>query len=240
MPGDKLVAIHQPNFLPWLGYLDKVARADVFIFMDNAQCPKTGGTWINRVKLLVGGQTAWVTVPVIRAYHGLRRVSEMRIDNSVPWRDRLLNTIRMNYARAPFFEEVFPCLREWVSRPTDSLSEFNIGTLQALAEAMGLDASKCIVGSALHAEGNATDLLIAMAKAVGGDAYLCGGGAAGYQDDDKFSTAGIRLIYQNYQHPQYPQANAVGFVPGLSVVDALMNCGFEGTRQLLMPGKAAE
>jgi hypothetical protein len=232
------VAIHQPNFFPWLGYLDKIVCADVFIFMDNAQFPKTGGTWTNRVKLLMGGQAAWATVPVVRAYHGTRLIREMKINNTIPWRDRLLKTIRMNYARAPFFEVVFPSVAEWVNHPTDSLSEFNIATIRALAAAVRLDQSKCVLGSTLNVEGNATDLLIAMTKAVGGGAYLCGGGASGYQRDDEFRAAGIDLIYQDYKHPLYPQANTAEFVPGLSVIDALMNCGLEGTQALIEEKRA--
>ena len=72
VPGQRLVAIHQPNFLPWLGYFDKLARADVFILLDTVQFPKKAGSWMNRARLLVGGEPSWITVPVVRSYHGLR------------------------------------------------------------------------------------------------------------------------------------------------------------------------
>ncbi len=233
MSRPKVVAIHQPNFFPWLGYFAKIARADVFIFLDSVQFPKTGGTWINRVKLLVAGRVAWVTVPIVREYHGTRAIHEMRTDNKPPWRAKLLKTIHMNYARAPFFGAVFPLLTEQVNNPTESLSEYNIAAIRALAAALHADQSKFVLGSTLNVKGNATGLLIAMVKAVEGTAYLCGGGATGYQRDDEFSEAGIDLIYQNYKHPAYPQANTAEFVPGLSVIDALMNCGFESTQALI-------
>jgi len=233
MPPSRVVAIHQPNFFPWLGYFDKIVRADVFIFMDNAQFPKTGGTWTNRAKLRIGGQPAWVTVPVVRAYHGTRLIREMQINNTAPWRDRLLGAIRINYARAPFFNAVFPLLAEWVKTSSDSLSEFNVTTVRALAGALQLDQSKCVMGSTLTVEGRATDLLIAMTRAVGGTAYLSGGGASGYQEDDKFAEAGVGLVYQDYRHPVYPQGHAAEFIPGLSIIDALMHCGVEGTGTLL-------
>ena len=236
MPAGKVVAIHQPNFFPWLGYFDKIARSDVFILMDNVQFPKKGGTWANRVQLLVNGQAAWVTMPIVRAYHGTRLICDMKINSSTPWRANLLKTIQMNYARAPYFEEVFPFLAELVSNPTDSLSAYNITAIRELASALGLDPSKLVLGSTLDVDGQATDLLIALTKAVGGTAYLCGGGAGGYQENDKFTEAGIELIYQNYQHPKYWQINTEDFVPGLSVIDALMNCGFEMTSTLLQVG----
>lgn len=238
MSWPKVVAIHQPNFFPWLGYFDKIARADVFIFLDNVQFPKTGGTWINRAQLVVDGRAEWVTVPIVRAYHGTRTVREMEIDNNSPWRPKLLKTIQMNYARAPFFAAVFPFLAEHVENPTQSLSQYNTAAIRALAAVLRLDQSKFVLGSTLSVEGSSTHLLIAMTQAVGGTAYLCGGGAAGYQRDDEFRAAGIDLIYQDFKHPLYPQVSTAEFVPGLSVIDALMNCGLPGT-QALIEGKRA-
>jgi hypothetical protein len=230
---DKVVAIHQPNFFPWLGYFNKIARADLFLVMDNAQFPKKGGTWSNRVQLVVNGRAAWATMPIVRSYHGRRRINEMRINNATPWRDKLLKTIQASYSRAPFFSEVFPFLAELVNNPTDTLTEYNLSAIISLAIALQLDPAKIILGSTLNVEGDATDLLIAMTRAVGGTAYLCGGGAAGYQEDERFAAAGIRLIYQDFQHPIYPQINTHEFIPGLSIIDVLMNCGLEKTRAML-------
>jgi hypothetical protein len=233
MTASKIVTIHQPNFFPWLGYFNKLAAADLFLVLDNVQFSKTGGTWLNRVRLLVGGEPRWATMPVVRSYHGLRRVGEMKIDDATPWRAKLLKTIEGNYRRAPFFAEVFPRLTELVNDPTDDLAAYNLSAISALAAELGLDPAKFVLGSTLDVEGGATDLLVAMVEAVGGTAYLCGGGAGGYQEDEKFTAAGLELVYQNFTHPVYPQINAAEFAPGLSVIDALMNCGFERTRALV-------
>src|ERR671914_2812856 len=155
-----LVAIHQPNFLPWLGYFDKIARADVFILMDNAQFPKTGGIWTNRVRMLVNREPAWLTVPVVRAYHGTRTIAEMRIDDSKPWRGKLLKTVRTNYARAPFLGEVMPHLTEILEYDTDCLADFNVAAISRVAELLGLDGGRLLRGTALEVGGSATDLLI--------------------------------------------------------------------------------
>ena len=93
MAPHKVVAIHQPNFFPWLGYFDKLARADVFVELNSVQFPKTGGTWTNRVRLMIGGKPQWFTVPVIRSYHGLRTIGEMEINPSEPWRVKFLRTV---------------------------------------------------------------------------------------------------------------------------------------------------
>lgn len=239
LDSEKVVAIHQPNFFPWLGYFNKIARADLFLVMDNVQFPRTGkGTWVNRVKLIVNKQAAWVTMPVVRAHSGVRCISEMRISDATPWRAKLLKTIQMSYSRAPFFEVVFPFLAKLTNNTTDYLAEYNLSAIRSLAEALGLQTSKLILGSTLNVAGSATDLLISMVKAVEGTAYLCGGGAAGYQEDEKFAEAGIELIYQNFQHPVYSQSNTQEFIPGLSIIDALMNCGFEEVLSLMTADKS--
>lgn len=231
-PGDKVVAIHQPNFLPWLGFFDKIRRCDVFIAMDNAQFSKTGGTWTNRVQMIVNGELAWLTMPIVRAYHGVLPIRDMKLREDSAWRAKLLRTIEQNYRRAPHFKDVFRLLEEAIRNPTPDLAEFNLGAIRALCEALGLD-TPMIIGTSLQVEGRATDLLVRMVKAVGGTAYFAGGGAAGYQEDDKFQEAGVKVIYQEFQHPTYPQFNTSDFKAGLSVVDALMNCGFAGTAELL-------
>jgi hypothetical protein len=229
----KIVAIHQPNFFPWLGYFDKIARADIFVILDNVQFPKKGGTWSNRVQMVVNGKASWVTMPIIRSFHGNRNINETQIDNAIPWRENLLKTIQNNYARAPFFKQVVPLFTDLVNNPTDSLAEYNKAAVGVLARSVNLDTSKLVVGSTLKTEGAATDLLISLIRAVGGTAYLAGGGAGGYQEDDKFATAGIELIYQNFVHPVYTQFNTAEFVPGLSIIDAIMNVGFDGVKNIL-------
>lgn len=223
------MAIHQPNFFPWLGYFDKIVRADVFILLDDVQFEKSGsGTWSNRVRMLVAGQPAWITMPVRRDYHGVRRVNEMVIDNRQPWREKLVRTLTAHYARTPHFDETFPLIEPLVLNRTDSLADYNMNAIRAICEAVRLDTTAIVTASSLGVESSATDRLIALVKAVGGTAYLAGGGAGGYQEDDKFVTGGVELVYQRFEHPVYPQRGGRDFVAGLSCVDALMQCGVEG------------
>ena len=236
----RLVAIHQPNFLPWLGFFDKLARADVFVLLDDVQFPRTSkGTWINRVKLLVAGKAAWVTVPIVRSQGSAREVREVRIDDSQPWRKKLLRTIELNYRRASHFEKVFPLTEELVTRPTDELAAFNEANVRRIAGLLGLDTGKLVRSSEIDTEARGTDLLVELTRAVGGSAYLSGGLAPeAYQDDARFTAAGVELVYQDFRHPTYPQPVDEP-VHGLSIVDALMNCGAAGTVDLLAQAVAA-
>lgn len=230
----RLVAIHQPNFLPWLGYFDKLARAAVFVVLDDVQFPRTSkGTWMNRVKLLVGGAPKWVTMPVVRAEGIGRPINEVRIDDAQPWREKTLRTIRHEYARAAHFDEAFPLVEEILGEETDNLADFNERGVRRLAEAIGIDTSKLVRSSTLDADGAATELMVALTKAVGGDAYLAGGLAPdAYHEDEQFAAAGVELVLQRFEHPTYDQGTDE-FVPGLSVVDALMHVGAERVRSLL-------
>lgn len=232
--GQKIVAIHQPTFFPWLGFFNKVARADVFLVHDNVQFPKTGGTWMNRVRILVQGHAAWLTVPVRRDYHGVQLVREVRIDERTAWRRKCLDTVRHAYARTPHFGAVYPFLEDLFARRTDGIAEFNVHAIRALLERLEMSPGAIESGARLGLEGRGTDLLVAMVKTVGGDAYLCGDGAAGYQEDEKFAAAGLRLVRQEFRQAAYGQVGAKGFVPGLSIIDALMQCGFESTRALVL------
>lgn len=230
-----LVAIHQPNFFPWLGFFDKMVRADTFILLDNVQFQKTGGTWTNRVRLLTGPKDDWVTLPVQRDYHGVLPISEMRLqETGFPrWKEKFPKTLRMNYAKHPWFPQVFDLVEDCLDYDGDRLAEFNIRNIKKIMEFVGLPCSHLIRGTGMNCSGNATELLIRLIRAAGGSAYLCGGGAGGYQEDALFAAAGIKLVYQNFKHPIYEQKGRAGFIPGLSILDALFNCGPDGVRAML-------
>lgn len=227
-----LVAIHQPTFLPWLGWWEKLVRADVFILLDDVQFPKKGGTWMNRVRMLVGGEPRWVTVPVDRAYNGTRRVREMRIDESKPWRENMLATIRSSYANAPFAADVLPVVEDALFAETDLVAEFNERAIRLLAGRLELDTSKLVHQLELDVSGTGTRLLVELCGAAGGDTYLSGDGADEYLAPELFRQAGLALVYQEFTPPPYPQP-VPAYVPGLSVIDALMSCGWSGTAELL-------
>jgi hypothetical protein len=156
----------------------------------------------------------------------------MEIHPDPTWRPKMLRTVEHSYRRAPHFNVVYPWLEGLVNNPTRVLAEFNLSAIRSICAALNLE-TPIVLGSSLDVEGRATDLLIRMVQAVAGTAYLGGGGTSEYQEDAKFQEAGINLVYQEFQHPTYPQFNASSFQPGLSVVDALMNCGFDHTSELL-------
>lgn len=208
-----LVACHQPNFLPWLGFFDKLAQSDRFVLLDDVQFPRTSrGTYTNRVQLMIGGKPAWLTAPVVR--EGVQRIREVRIDDRQPWRRKALRTIEQEYARAPRFSETMPLVRELLEHDTDRIAELNEHAIRRLAPD---HAHKLVRQSDLgDVGGAATELLINLVRAAGGDAYLSGDGADGYQEEPRYAAAGLGFRLQGFVHPD------TGAPPGLSIVDARM------------------
>jgi hypothetical protein len=230
---ERIVAAHQPTFLPWLGLFDKLARADVLVLLDDVQFPRSSaGNWTNRVRLLVGGRPAWATVPVLRAGRGVQRVQDVEIDDSTPWRRRLLDTLRHAYGRAAAFDSTFELVRELVECRESLIAAYNERNLRSLADALGLDAGRLVRSSELGVAAAGTERLVELTRAAGGTVYLSGDGSEGYLREDTFDGSGVELRYQQFAHPTYPQTTAEP-VHGLSVVDALLNCGVEGAGALV-------
>lgn len=236
-----LVAIHQPNFFPWLGYFDKMLRADVFVVLDDVQFARTGsGTWSNRVRVLVNGAPTWITMPIRRHHEhdGLQRYDHVRIDDTQPWREKCVRTLQTHYRRAAHFDEAFEVIAPLVRTATLSLVDYNVCATRAIADRLGYDTSRWVRSSTLAVDTTGTDRLIDLVLAVGGTNYLSGDGAGGYQDDEAFARAGLGLVRQQFVHPEYDQGGRSTFVPGLSCIDALMHCGFQRTAELLRPRNA--
>lgn len=217
-----IVAIHQPNFFPWLGYFDKIRRADTFIFLDAVDYPRSGsggmGSWTNRVRLNIQGQARWVTCPLKRVDLGTS-ISAVTIDDGQPWRSKLLRTLEANYRRAPRYAAAMALIEPLILASESNLAAFNIAAIKAIAAALGLE-TQFVLQSSLPAEGKATELLTSLVHATGGSTYLAGGGASGYQDDDTFALRGLELVYQGFVAHAYGDPER--FIAGLSVIDYLM------------------
>jgi WbqC-like protein family len=220
-----LVAIHQPNFFPWLGYFDKIRRADVFVFLDQVAYPRAGsggmGSWVNRVRLNIQGEARWITCPLQRMTQGAP-ILAAAIDDKQFWRRNLVRTLETNYRRARRFDETMALLRPLIEAPQTNLAAFNISAIGAIATRLGANA-RFVRQSELPHEGAATALLVSLVKAVGGGAYLAGGGAEGYQQDELFEAHGLRLVAQNFAPTPYGEPEA--WRPGLSAIDYLMHDG---------------
>ena len=231
------VGIHQPNFLPWLGYFYKLMLAERFVFLDIVQYSKN--SFINRNRIKTPQGPSWLTVPVRAKGRFGQSIGEVEIVWDADWRRKHLNSLVANYGRAPFFEEVFPQIQLEYRKvgPGTLLAEFNISLAQQICAYLGLN-PQFVRARDLKVEGTDTALLVSICKSVGASRYLAGGGAVKYQADEQFASAGIEVEYSRFRGQPYPQVWN-GFVENLSIVDALMNCG-RATRDLLSPPPGTE
>ncbi len=215
----RVVAIHQPNFFPWLGYFDKIAKAHAFVFLDSVSFPKN--SWVNRVRLNIQSEARWATCPVQRATMG-GALAGVMIDDSKPWRDKLLKTLDANYRRAAHFDRTMTLVEPLIRSGEPRLGDFNIAAISAIARALGLT-TRLLRQTELPHQGASNELLTSLVKAAEGQAYLIGGGAGEYHDDRPFAVAGIAIVKQQFESKPYGPADR--FVPGLSVLDYLMHDG---------------
>ena len=230
---NSIVSIHQPNFFPWLGYFDKIIKSDKFIFLDDVQFPKKGGTWSNRVKILNQGTSLWLSVPVERNYSGTKKINEISFSNSENWRVRVIKSIWGSYSKAPYFKKTINDLEILINNSENNLSNYNMNVIIEICKLLKIDTQKIHLSSKYPTNEVATQRLIELTKKVNGNTYMCGGGAEGYQEDELFLNAGINLQYQNFQQQSYEQIKIKEFISGLSIIDAAMNIGWDGVRSLL-------
>jgi len=216
------VAIHQPHYLPWLGYLAKWCAADVFVFLDTVQYEKNG--WQNRNRIRTAAGAHWLTVPV-HAHLGTP-IAEVPVDATQPWRARHLRAIEHAYARAAHLATHHAGLRALLDVQWTQLARLAVASAEWLARALGIT-TPVRLASSLGVDGeDATGRLVEICKAVGADTYLAGGHGTRYMDAERFRAAGIRVLYQHYEHPVYAQQHGE-FVPFLSGVDLLLTHGDE-------------
>lgn len=235
-----IVAAHQPSYLPWLGYLDKVAKADLFVVMDDLQFEAGNFQNRNRIKLVSG--TAWLTVPLERGAQTDRIVDKRVANGGSPrehWQRRTWLTLTTHYGRSPHFARYRDELEELYTRPWQRLVDVDQHVFDFARRAFGIT-RPVLQASSLGLTGAKTDRIIDLCKKVGARAYLSGrGGSTGYLDVEALRRAGISVVWQEFAHPIYPQRYpAQGFIPNLAFLDLLFNCGPES--RAILGGTAVE
>ncbi len=212
------IAIHQPEHLPYLGFLYKMSQSDIFVLLDDVQFQKNGFQNRNRIKTSQGPQ--WITVPVLHSFG--QKINEVRIDNRNDWKKKHLQSFVANYAKAPYFAAYFPMLQEIYAHSWNLLCELNIALIEFFAKELGIK-TKIVRSSSLLKQGEKNDLLISICQNLPATCYLSGMGAA-YLDVSLFQKNNIPVEYTNFKHPQYSQLYGE-FLPNMSALDLLMNCG---------------
>lgn len=224
-----IVAIHQPNYLPWLGYFYKIARADVFVLLDDVQFTKNG--YQNRTQIKGAAGPVWLTQSVLQAGRGLQSTAMVEFDTRVDWRQKHMKSLTANYARAKFGKEMLALCGEWLDGNDPGLASTNSRLIISAAKALGLE-TKFVSSSTIETDLKKGDRIADICRVLGASHYLSGRGAQAYQSEEQFQEHGIELIYTDFEKTPYPQLWG-DFCGGLSVIDALCNIGVAETRKLI-------
>jgi len=218
------VAIHQPDYLPWLAYFDKMKKTELFVFLDCAQYTKNG--FHNRNKIKTSNGWAYLTIPISRDQY-FKKIIEIKLPENRSWQNKHWKSILMSYSNASYFQEHKDFFADIYQSKFQFLADFNIEIIKYLKEKFGFK-NQFVRESELkiNKELKGSKRLVAILKELKADYYLSGPSGKNYLDLSLFDKEGITVEFQNYHHPVYPQLFGE-FIPGLSAIDLLFNCGPE-------------
>jgi WbqC-like protein family len=217
-----IVSINQPAYLPWLGYFHRIAASDLHIVLDHVQFEKNSFTNRNKVRTTTG--STWLTVPVqTSGRFGELPIDRLEIDNTSDWRRKHWQTLQQSYAKAPHFREHEAFFRELYGSPWERLADLCGRVTSYLLESFRVQ-TRMMSSSAMRSRGAKDELVLNLCREAGATTYLSGALGRDYLREELFKQAGIKVVYQDYHHPEYPQVYKP-FEPYMAAVDLLFNCG---------------
>lgn len=228
-----IISVHQPNFLPWLGYFHKIARSDQFVLLDDVQFTK--GSVANRSFILnKDGVAIYLTVPVRTSKKMSQHYNETEIFEESKWSSKVINTIRHNYNKSPFFETIFPPIENIISQKHPVLSVLNIKLLQFVLDYLDIRTTLILSSDLGVITEDKNQRLIDICRKLGATIYLSGAGAKAYNDESAFRNQNIRLLYTKFSlDKQYQAHDENGKSVQLNVLHFLMMYSPETVRELI-------
>jgi hypothetical protein len=215
--------MHQPHYLPWLGYVDKADRADLFVFVDQVQFVRK--QWQNRNYVKTRQGPTLLTVPVLQESRA-ELIDAKVVDERRPWRKKHRRTIEQSYHGAPYWRRYGPELLELYSSPWERLADVAVASALSVFTAFGVTTPWRRASEIGAVAGAKTEMIAALCEKVGGTVFVSGDRARDYLDVGLLTRHGIEVEWQNFVHPTYPQLYPDGgFVPRLAAFDLLLNTG---------------
>lgn len=224
----KVVAIHQPEYLPWLGFFKKMMNVELFVFLDDVQFRKKG--WQNRNRIRINDGTTLLSIPVHT--HSYPKINEVTIDNEKNWSMRHKKSILYNYARAPYFGEIKDFIESIFEKKFQYLVDLNTEIIKFIMNELEIK-SKIVFSSELEISKKGSDRVLDICKAVDADHYITGTfWAESNLRVEEFKKSNIDVEFQKFQHPIYKQIHGE-FIPEMSIIDLLFNEGRKEAKKIL-------
>jgi hypothetical protein len=225
------VAIHQPNYLPWLGFFRKIALCDVFVLFDNVQMPG-GKSFVSRNAIKTAQGRTWLSVPVSGKGPGTQ-IADVPIAGS-GWERKHLRTLELAYAGSVGLPLVSAEIEPILSAKHSNIADLNIALIVSLSGLLGLGDVQLVRATTLDLESQGAESIGEILSKTGATQYITGSGEGSrrHLDEAKLSDAGVETVFVDWVSPEYPQKHGA-FETNLSAVDALLNCGPEGAGTLI-------
>jgi len=223
----KTIAIHQPNYIPWLGYFYKIYQSDVFVFLDDVQYSNEGMQNYHYIKTPQGSFR--LKIPVNSKF-GLN-INEIKTRDELGWKKKHLKSIEMNYKKSKYFEDIFPEYSSLILDEYDGLADLDISIVKHICKKFGIQ-TEFTLSSKLGLNSKKEQKVLDICSTLNGNVYYSGTGAKAYQKQENFEKRGIELRYSEYFPFEYPQLWG-DFQSNVSVIDYLMNCGYDWERVLV-------
>ncbi len=217
------LAVHQPHYMPGPGYFHTMASADLFVFLNDVQFEKN--EWQNRNRIRNAKSWQWLSVPT--TYKFPQKLNEVQVDFTRNWQKNHLHSLDACYGTTPFYKKYIPMFAEFYCALASKIDRINIDSVRLLAGIMGIT-TETVISSDYGFKGESTERLVNICKHFKATAYLADADGRDYLDVSLMKEAGISVTFQEFKCPVYPQHWSTGprdFVPDLSAIDLIFNCG---------------
>jgi hypothetical protein len=216
-----IVSAHQPHYLPWVGYINKIYLSDVFLLMDNMTFTNKG--YISKNRIMSSRGVQFLTVPVIKPYGLSTKINELIIDTRTRanWNLKHLRSLKHNYAKGVGFDEFYPIIESVLEKKHDLYFDLQYDLIKIILNYLNINTKVQLASEKSTQGAKETELIVNILKDTNCNQMLLGLGASNnYVDFDYVNKAGFKICQQEFSHPRYKQNRDV-FVSGISIVDLI-------------------
>ena len=216
------VAIQQPEHIPWVGFFNKMAQCDLFVYLDNVQFKKR--YYENRNKISGKAEILWLTVPVPSKGLYTQKLCDVQIDNSQAWKKKYKGRLEHAYGKHPFWGDLKSIIYPPLDKSFNKLTDLNLDLINNICAYLEISTTTTLASKMSCENLKGSDLILEICNKSNADVYTSGPDGLNYLEVEKFLKNGVEIVYHNFKHPEYPQTGGT-FTSHLSVLDLIANCG---------------
>lgn len=214
------ITAHQPLYLPWIGFFDKISDAEILVILDSVQFSRND--FIHRNKILINRSAHWLTIPIENSSSRIP-IKDVRIEGN-NWKRKHLESTRRSYVRAPHYGDMITILEGTLLKINSNfLLDYTLPVISNLMDYLGIE-TKIILLSDLGIKSYKSALILDICNSLGADEYLAGSQGLNYLNLDAFECNQVKVVMQQYKHPIYKQNSDI-FIENLSVIDLISEEG---------------